>query len=302
MRVESLQSFKTLVEAGSYASAAEGLFMSPTTVHGHVKALEEELGVSLTTFTNRKLELTQAGSRLLRFAERVLAEQRDLRNDLAAVTPPNESELRIASLHGPSIHLLPPVIREFRRLHPEVRIRLSALGVGESLAALLRGEVTIAVLNEIHEDMATGGYAGTALYEDELVLIVRATDYEPPDLELLTRYPLAIQPPTSGYRQHLERWARRQQIPLRFVYEHSSFDGILSFVMDGECIGMVGRYVVEHGPMAPQLRVLDLPSFAIRRTVLALHARRIDTLSKHFIDVFRAHYGLATPEVDSENP
>jgi DNA-binding transcriptional LysR family regulator len=162
--------------------------------------------------------------------------------------------------------------------------------------------VTIAVLNEIHEDMATGGYASTALYEDELVLIVRASDYQPPDVELLKRYPLAIQAPTSGYRQHLERWARRQQIPLKFGYEHSSFDGILSFVMDGQCIGMVGRYVVEHSPMAPELRVLDLPSFAIRRTVMALHARQIDTLSKHFIVFFRTYYGLSTPEDDSENP
>jgi hypothetical protein len=65
---------------------------------------------------------------------------------------------------------------------------------------------------------------------------------------------------------------------------------------------MVGRYVVEHSPMAPALRVLDLPSFAIRRTVMALHARRIDTLSKHFIVFFRTYYGLSTLEDDSENP
>jgi DNA-binding transcriptional LysR family regulator len=283
----------TLVETGSYVAAAEAQFLSATTLHGHVKTLEEEVGADLVTFSGRRLELTRAGSRFLVFAQRALAEYDDLHGELAASARRPAGHLRIASLHGPSIYLLPPVVRAFQAARPEVTVSIEAKGVGESLAALVSGEVDLAVTNDLHADLATGLLDQSFLCEDELVLAVRRDCYAEPVRTLLERYPLAVQPPSSRYRQYVERWTRSQGIEPRMVYEHTSFDGILAYVLAGECVGMMASYVVERGPLRRKLRVLDLPGFSFKRQVIALHPARPDRLVAEFVQAFRLHYRAA---------
>jgi DNA-binding transcriptional LysR family regulator len=143
MRYESVRSFLALVESGSYAAAGEALFMSPTTVHGHVRALEQELGATLVTFTNRRLGLTRAGLRFLLFAERSQADFEAVMEDISGLAHRDEERLHIVSLHGPSVHLLPPVVRAFEQRHPNARVSVEAKGVGESLASLMCGQAEL---------------------------------------------------------------------------------------------------------------------------------------------------------------
>jgi DNA-binding transcriptional LysR family regulator len=294
MRIDAIRTFVTLVQTGSYAAAAEALFLSSTTAHGHVKSLEEELKASLVSFNNRRLELTRAGSRFFVFAERVLEEYAQAEEEISGIARQNVKHLRIVSLHGPSIHLMPPVVSAFRAEHPDALISVYARGVGESLAALVSGEADLAVLNDLHLDSATGVFGASDLYDDALVLAIRADHYEPPDLALLERYPLAVQPSGSAYRQYVQRWARRVGITIDAAYEHTSFDGILSYVMAGNCIGMMAGYVPRFSPMGEHLRVLDLPGFSLQRKVIAVHAIRPDWLTAEFIRLFQQHYGTGS--------
>jgi len=54
MRIDAIASFQKLVETGSYAAAAEALFMSPTTLQSHIKSVENELGTPIVRFASRK--------------------------------------------------------------------------------------------------------------------------------------------------------------------------------------------------------------------------------------------------------
>lgn len=299
MRLEAIRSFVALVETGSYTAAAEALFLSTTTVHGHVRALEEELGASLVNFSNRKLGLTRAGSRFLLFAERSLTEFNAAREDIAGIAHQDEDRLRVVSMHGPSIHLLPPVIRAFEQARPGVRVSVEAKGVGESFAALFSGQADLIISNELHTDLAAGQYAATELCRDRLVLVIRQEDYEPPDLALLLRYPVATQPRASRYRQYLEKWAREREVSLNIAYEHTSFDGIVAFVLAGETTGMVAGYVTQFEPYRDRLRVLDLPEFNLSRRIIGVHSVRPDPLTEEFMLFFRGHF--AAPPADSEN-
>ena len=180
-----------LVRAGSYAATADELFMSSTTIHGQIRALEQELGTTLLTFHGRDLHLTGAGSRLLLFAERTLEERTKLDHDISGVRRRIPAKLRIASLHGPSIHVLPAAIRAYRELGNEVVVSVTTSNIGSGLASLSSGQADIAILNDLHTDEVPGGYAVTSVYEDNLALIIRAEDYESPDINLLSKYPVA---------------------------------------------------------------------------------------------------------------
>lgn len=290
MRLEALKSFTHLVREGSYPAASEVLFLSPTTIHGHVKSLEDELQATLVHFNGRKLELSQAGSRFFVFAERMLEERAKMERDILGLSRPETSRLRIMSLHGPSVHLLPPVVAAFHRAQPNVLISVTSGGVGDCAAALASGQCDIALLNDSHEDEYSGAFSMTPLYEDSLEFIIRSDYYEEPALDLLSKYPLAIQPSGSNYRQQVEKWARREGITLQTAYEHTSFDGLLAFVLLGACVGMVGGYIPHLSMADGRLRTLDLPNFSFRRRVCAMHPVRPLPLITEFLGFFRDFY------------
>ena len=281
MRIEAINSFAHLVRAGSYPGASEQLFLSPTTIYGHVKSLEEELQATLVHFNGRKLELSRAGARFFVFAEKMLEERARMERDILGLARAD--------------------VAPFRERHPDVTVTVTANGVGECEAALVSGQADIAILNDLHEDELSGPFGATPLYEDTVELVIRADYYAPPDVRLLETYPLALQPNTSGYRQQLERWARREGITLKTAYEHTSFDGLLSFVMQGGCIGMVGGYVPLLTPVGDRLRVLELPNFSLRRRVMALHPARLDPLTAEFLEFFREFFGAAPLPVASDS-
>ncbi len=302
MRTEAIHSFAQLVRAGSYAAASEILFLSPTTIHGHIKSLELELQSTLLQFHGRKLELTQAGSRFFVFAEKLLEEHTKLERDILGLARTDGPRLRIASLHGPSVHLLPPVITAFRETNPEVVVTVHANGVGECAARLLAGEADLAILNDAHREEFPDLYEMTPLYEDTVEMVVRADYYRPPDLALLEDLPLALQPKNSVYRQQLERWARNEGISLKTTFEHGSFDGLLSFALRGGCVAMVGGYVPRLSPLGAQLRVLELPNFRLPRQVVAFHLAGRDSLTTRFLQTFHTYFGNAGSSSHSENP
>jgi DNA-binding transcriptional LysR family regulator len=290
VRIEALRSFVNLVRSGSYSKTAEELFMSSTTIHGQIRALEQELGVALLTFQSGRLQLTAAGNRLLPFAERTLTERLRLDDDISGMSKRNPTRLRISSLHGPSIHILPPAIRAFRDLRDDVVVSVTTSSIGGSIASLASRQADIAILNELHVDELPPGHAVTTIRDDNLAMIIRNADYRPPDLTLFDEYPVATQAPTSGYRKHLEQWARTTGVSLDVAFEHSSFDGLLSFVLQGGCIGMVSGYLAKMSPLRSEFRVLSLANFDLKRRVVAAHAIRPDPLVAEFLEFVHDFY------------
>ncbi len=301
MRIESLRTFVTLIRAGSYAATADELFMSSTTIHGQIKALEHELGTTLLTFHGRDLHLTGAGSRLLLFAERTLEERTQLDADISGVRRSSPTKLRIASLHGPSIHVLPPVIRAYREVREDVVVSIVTSNIGSGLASLSSGQAEIAIVNDLHTEEVPAGFAFTAIYDDILSMVIRKEDYESPDIDLLRKYPVATQASTSAYRRYVEQWSRSAGVSIEVAFEHSSFDGLLAYVLQGECIGMVSGYIARRSPLSHRLRVLNLPDFYLKRRVIAAHAIRPNPLVADFLEFLHEFYAPAgqSPGVDA---
>lgn len=73
-RLTSMGAFVMAAEAGSYASAAQRLGMSPQMVAKHVAALEQRLGARLLNRTTRRQSLTELGSAYYERCKHILSE------------------------------------------------------------------------------------------------------------------------------------------------------------------------------------------------------------------------------------
>ena len=140
MTIQQLEYFLAAVDAGSFSQAAERLRMAQPSLSEQVRRLEAELGVPLFTRVGRGLSPTEAGVTLRPHAERTLAAAEAARESVVAVR-----ELRggIATFgtwgtarHYPGTD----IVAEFRRRHPEVRVRLVGQNSSEVVAAVRGGE------------------------------------------------------------------------------------------------------------------------------------------------------------------
>jgi DNA-binding transcriptional LysR family regulator len=121
-RLEELEIFIAILEAGSLAGAARKLRRSAPAVTRSLAALEQRMGTRLVERTTRRLAPTEAGRRLGEQARRVLAEYE------AAVTEddaaPPRGLLRVTAPAVFGTRHVTPVVGSFLDQYPEMRVEL----------------------------------------------------------------------------------------------------------------------------------------------------------------------------------
>jgi DNA-binding transcriptional LysR family regulator len=118
------QVFKTIIDQGSMIKAAECLSISPSVVSKKLAFLEDELGAQLLKRTTRKLELTEAGGV---FYERICDISKHWSSALEEVTHLNSQPtgiLRVCAPQPLASRLLVPVLQEFQRLYPKIKLEV----------------------------------------------------------------------------------------------------------------------------------------------------------------------------------
>lgn len=72
--------FQTIVETGSFSSAAEALFKSQSTISYNINKMQELMGIKLFEFSNKKAELTDAGKLILKRSQHIVSQLSQLEN------------------------------------------------------------------------------------------------------------------------------------------------------------------------------------------------------------------------------
>ena len=126
MDTRQLQAFCEVVERKSFSQAAERLGVTQPAVSLQVRALEKRLGTQLLDRSGRRVEPTEAGLRFYRGAQRLLALEEEVVNDVSAE---GEGDLTgifaIGASTGPGGVMLPRLLCEFAAEHPQLRVALT---------------------------------------------------------------------------------------------------------------------------------------------------------------------------------
>lgn len=123
-RLAAMEAFVAVVNAGSFARAAEKLRLSRAMVSKHVLALESRLGARLLNRTTRKVSLTEAGQAFHARAADLIAEFAAA-EELVAETAAPRGLLRITAPVSFGHRHLAPIITAFLARHPAMRCELA---------------------------------------------------------------------------------------------------------------------------------------------------------------------------------
>ena len=107
MDTRQLAAFCEVVERRSFSEAASRLGVTQPAVSQQVRALEQRLGTQLLDRSGRRVEPTEAGLRLYRGAQRMLALEEQLLDELAEPDAPLHGTLELGASTGPAAIVLP---------------------------------------------------------------------------------------------------------------------------------------------------------------------------------------------------
>jgi DNA-binding transcriptional LysR family regulator len=124
MEIRHLKTFLTVAKLMSFNRAAERLHYAQSSISAQIQALEAELGVQLFDRLGRRILPTEAGERLMQYAERIIDLAEETRAQIGGAVEP-EGSLTIRVPESVGVHRLPQVINEFSGRFPRVRLLLT---------------------------------------------------------------------------------------------------------------------------------------------------------------------------------
>lgn len=154
MELRHLRYFLALAEELHFGRAAKRLSISQPPLSRQIRQTEEELGVPLFTRSKRRVALTPAGRVMLVRARAVLDEADALSPIVRQAHRGEIGRLVVGFVHSAGYGLMPPVVREFRRLCPDVKLVLRERIFGEQLDDLRAGRIDVGLLRPPVGDQA----------------------------------------------------------------------------------------------------------------------------------------------------
>jgi DNA-binding transcriptional LysR family regulator len=169
-----LAALAAIVEEGSFARAAARLGYTQSALSQQIRALERIVGTQLLERRSGRSPLgpTDAGTLLLRHADRIVASLQAADADLAALRQGTGGRLRVGTFQTVGTGLLPPLLARFAIEHPELELSLVEAVTTEALIELVETggvDVSFIVLPAGSEPLAT-----EPLMDDPWMLVLPA--------------------------------------------------------------------------------------------------------------------------------
>lgn len=116
--------FAHVVQAGSFVAGAEKLKLSASVASKHIAKLEQQMGARLLNRSTRKLSLTEAGSAFYLHAQRILDEIEQSQLAVQQLQGEAGGHLRISALNSLTNAVVTPLLPEFLRRYPKIRLEI----------------------------------------------------------------------------------------------------------------------------------------------------------------------------------
>ncbi len=169
LTLQKLEVLCLVAELQSVTRAAEQLCVSQPVVTAHLRGLEEGLGTRLVRREGRGIALTQAGQRVLQWAQGVVTRTRELERELAGALEDGPGKALVAASMSAGSYLLPPVVCDFHERHPEGMVQIVISTPQVALDSVRTGASDFAVLMLLPEQDLEGLDA-QPLWDESLLL------------------------------------------------------------------------------------------------------------------------------------
>lgn len=150
MNLQQLRYLNEIVRRGlNISDAAAALYTSQPGISKQIKLLEEELGIEIFVRNGKRIvALTEPGKTILDIAQRILHESDNLKQVGQEYQAQDSGQLILATTHTQARYVLPPVVKEFIKRYPKVKLGLHQGNPTQIAEQVLNREADVAIASE----------------------------------------------------------------------------------------------------------------------------------------------------------
>ena len=265
------RTFYYVAKYQNVTQAARMLMCNQPNVTRVIRQLENELGCALFVRSNRGMKLTPEGEKLYSRA-RIAVEQLELAE--AELSGDRALQSGLVSIGATEVALrtfLLPVLNEYRRRYPGVRLKIANYTTTQAITALKNSLVDIAIVTTPTGEIK--GLRSHTLKDVQEVAVCgdyfRALAAQPITLTELADYPLVSLGPRSMTYELYSHWFSEHGLPFTPAIEAATADQILPMVQNNLGVGFVPEAFLE-GQSQPSVFRLTMQETIPSRSVALL--------------------------------
>lgn len=168
MEIELLRTLVVLSQTKNFSKTAELQHIVQSTVTTRIQELEKAVGKPLFLRNKQRVELSEAGSVFLPYAERMLHLYEEGKTKANSIVP-FDGRLVVGSVDSIWRNILFPVLKEFLIQYPQISFKATTGHSSEINQLLVDGVVDLAI---VYQPPRLSRFKVFVCYEDDFVLVV----------------------------------------------------------------------------------------------------------------------------------
>lgn len=231
MDLRQLEILRAVADTGSFTAAGHQLHLSQSAVSRQILLLEEELQEQVFLRVGGKIKITPVGTTLLELSRRVFDDIAATRTGIVEGRQTLGGTIRLIGGMTVCLYVFPPLIKEFKRAHPDVEVKVTPAPTPRLVRQMRTGGADLGLVTLPVEDSSL---EVQSVLREELLLVTspqhplaRKAHIVPKDL---ARQPFVLFEAGSNSRRTIEDFFAREQIAPKVVTETENVEIIKALV------------------------------------------------------------------------
>ena len=273
MELNELQVLQAVAAERSFSRAAARLHRTQPAVSQAIRRLEEELGERLFDRSSKRGRLTEAGSILLDYAERLTR----LRDEAEGAVRELQ-ELRrgrvVIGVNEAAVHVLLPIVVQFRDAHPSAQVEMRRVQSRQIPGEVLNRSLDFGLVTFPPGER---GLVSVSLGVDELVMLTHPTHplarRRQITMEEFGRQTIIAHNDPSPRRERVLRLFEQKHAPINIQMSLPSLDGIKRAVEMNLGVALLPRRCALSEIAGKQLAAVRVPQLRVPRSLRLIYRR-----------------------------
>ncbi len=283
--------FYHVAKSGNITTAARTLFLTQPTVSRCIRNLENELGLSLFARSKKGVTLTPEGKILYEHVEKACQHIFKAEEVLSDHLLLKDGLVRIGASETTLRHYLIPFLERFRRLCPDIRLKISNTTTLQAIRDLKEGRIDLAVVIMAPDETEDVQFTPLTPIRDILIggSQFRHLRDRPLSVKSLEQYPLICMESGTTTRKYLDRFFLEHHASLNPDIELATTDLITPMVAHNLGLGFVPYEFAEKSLKEGAVFRLELEEELPCRSICMVtdRERPVSLAGARFIQIFR---------------
>jgi len=292
--LQQMEALVCIIEERTFSGAARKMYLTQPSLTKHIRNVEEILGMKILNRRSRGITLTPEGKILYDYAKRILRLREEAKEKIQRVRENEGGNIFICASTIPATYLLPRVLNDFRKAHPDIRFYMQNADSNEVIEMITgnRGEIGFA-----GKDPRSARLHTVALWKDRLVLAV-PSDHPfvkkgSVTLSELSQEPFIVRERGSATREVFEGCLRDQKkltlASFNIISEVGSSEAVKEAVLAGLGVSVISVHAIAREVERGLIVEVPLKGCRIERYFYLIYRRQFALMHHHklFLDFIK---------------